>query len=469
MALKSGQFPNTIERHRITTLKKYESLYQNDQLAVLGIHELIKKHYKELSDLVYLSHSIPARVTDFYGDFVQGDVDQLIIQADTENEKDQKWVEETVFENDLKERMSDFGEDQSQFGFVVFLGWTDEDKVFHIDSVPADQYFPQTDNTVVFASYRLDPDDTNHKKLIVHTQHYQKNDEGKVFIEHQAWYTNDAGVVTDPFPLDRMGDLIGRKLEEKEQLEIEKFPIKQADNGRRTKWGFGKSDYYDIVVQLAEINERTTQASTVFLKNIDAKLVVPASSLDEDEETGETKLKQQEVYVTETKEDMIPQYVTNTNPLLADSREHVNGEMRMIEWITGVPMWALTKSGNQVEKVESLRIQLFSAVRKTEKKRARIKRALLDLFRIGAEMTGQSEDLQKNDIKIVFSSVVPVDEMALVETETLKITSGISSRKSSIMRVENVDEEGADEELERIADETKIAGIGDEQNAPTLE
>ena len=466
MAVKINEFPNAVERQRITTLRKFQKLYENEQLAVLGIHELIKKHYKQLSDLVYLAHAIPARITEFYGDFVQGDVDQLIIQADTGSDKDEEFVESVVYENDLKERIADYAEDQSQYGYAVFLGWADAENKYHIDAVPADQYFPQVDGSVIFATYKKDPEDKDQKKLLLHTQHYQKEGD-KVFVEHEAWRTNNLGINIDKYPLESMGKLLGRDLKEKEDLDIDEFPIRQADNGRRTKYGFGKSDYFDIMPQLAEVNERSTHVSTVFLKNIDAKMVVPASSLDEDEKTGEVKVKQQDVYITETKEDMIPQYITNTNPLLADLREHVMAELKMIEWVTGVPMWAITK-GQQAEKVESLRIQLFAAVRKSAKKRAKIKRALLDMFRIGAKMTKQSDDLQNGDINIDFGDVLPIDEMTQVEAESVKISSGISSKKRSMMRIENYTEEEAEQEIDTIKSEDQIAGIGNANNAPSL-
>ena len=468
MSVKINEFPSVTERTRITTLRKYQMLYANEQFAVLGIHELIKKHYKNLKDLIYLAHAIPARITEFYGDFVQGDVDALIIRANTESQDDIKFVEDVVFENDLKESISDYAEDQSQYGYAVFLGWTDNDDNYHIDSVPADQYFPQADGSVIFATYKKDPADEDQKKLLLHTQHYQKDESG-VFVEHQAFRTNNLGVGIEEYPLESMSKLVGRTLEAKETIEgVDEIPVRQADNGRKTRWGFGKSDYHDILPQLAEINERTTHVSTVFLKNIDAKMVVPAASLSEDEKTGEVKLRQQDVYITETKEDMIPQYITNTNPLLADMREHVAGEMKMIEWVTGVPMWAITKGGGQAEKVESLRIQLFSAERKSLKKRAKIKRALLDMFRFGAQMTSQSKELQENDIIIDFGDVLPVDEMSQVESESVKITSGFSSKRSSMMRVENYSEEEADEELEQIKNEDAIAGIGEAAEAPTV-
>jgi hypothetical protein len=467
MAVKVNQFPQKHELERVNTLQKFHKLYDtSEQLKVLKLHELIKKQYKKVKDLVYLAHGIPARITEFYGDFVLGDVERLVIQAPTESETDQQWVEDVVFENDLKESMSDFAEDQSEFGFVPLLGYTDDDGKYHITEVAADQYFPQTDGSVIFITYKRDPAHPTGEYLLAHTQHYQM-ESGKAIIEHQAWRANKRGVVIEEYSLEEMGKLVGRTLEAKVTLDIDELPIRQIDNGRRMKSGFGKSDYYDICPQLAEINERSTQAATQFLKNMDAKMIIPASSLEEDEEEGKTTVKHTEAFVLENKEDPRPEYVTNENPLIDNALEFVMSEMRFIEWMTGVPMWALTK-GAAPERVESLRIQLYAALRKTSKKRAKLRRGVLDMMRIGAKMTGQSEDLQSKDCIMVFSDPLPVDEQVQISVESEKIRSGISSRLSSMKRVENIDDEEAEAEMQRIAAEDQIAGIGNPENAPQL-
>ena len=467
MAVKINQFPTKVELERVSTLRKFQKLYDNEQMAVLGLHELIKKQYKNLADLVYLAHAVPARITEFYGDFVQGDVDRLIIQAGNGVEADEKWVSGVVYENDLKEHIADYAEDQSEFGFGVLLGWVDEGGIYHIDQVPADQYFPQRDGSVVFASYKVDPQMPDSKRFLLHTQHYQILN-GKVIIEHQAFRTDEKGVANENYSLELMSALVGRTLKPQEEItDIDELPIRQIDNGRRTRWGFGKSDYADILPQLAEVNERTTHASTQFLKNLDAKMTVPASAYATDEKTGEVKLKHTEVFVMESKEDPMPSYIINSNPMITEVREHVMTELKFVEWITGVPMWALTK-GVSPERVESLRIQLFTAIRKTGKKRAKVKRAVLDMFRIGAKMTKQSDDLKLNDIVIDFADALPVDELTQVQSEAEKIRSGISSRRSAMKRVENYDDDQVDTELEQIQSEDKIAGIGNANNAPAL-
>ena len=460
--LQPLKFPSPVERERIATLKNYQKLYDNEQFAVLGLHEIIKKQYKKLADLVYLSHAIPARITEFYGDFVSGDVDRMIIQAGTNVKEDEDFVTEVVFENDLKEKVFDIASNQSEFGYSVLLGRKDEDDIYHIDEVAVDQYFPQKDGSVVFATYKLDPADSSGKRLLLYTQHYHMNDAGTaVVIDRQAWTTNDDGVAETAYDLQSMAKILGKdSIEALTTIEeLDELPIRQIDNGKRTKWGFGKSDYADIMPQLAEVNERSTQISTQFLKNLNAKLVVPSTMLDEDK-----KLPEGDTYGIESKEDITPSYITNTNSMISDAREHIVQEAKFISFITGVPMFEILKSA-MPERVESLRIQLFSAIRKTHRKRSKISRALKDMIRIGFKMSGMALD---TDPKIVFGDVLPVDENMEANTEATKVGAGLSSHLSSIMRLENISEVDAQKELDRINEEATMSGVLDTTTPPTL-
>jgi hypothetical protein len=432
-------------------------LYEGEQYKVLGLHDIIKKQYSKEKDIVYLSNPIPARVADFYGDFVSGDLEKMVIAGDSGKPEVDDFVDETVYENDLKEKMTDIGTRQSEFGYVPLLGWVDEDDIYHIDEIPQDQYFPQGDGSVVIATYKLNPAPMFDKELLLLTKHYELVN-GKVLITREAWKCDGKGIVQSVYSLEAMAAIIGRPLVPTETLEIDDLPIRQIDNTHRSREGYGKSDYCDIVPQLAEINERTTQIATQLLKNLDAKMQLPASMFDED-----GKVKYFDSVAIESKEDPDAKYITNANPLITDAQEHILGQIKMISFSTAVPMFEILKS-TMPERVESLRIQMFQAIRRTNRKRAKISRAINDMFRIGFKLKGIEYD---EDITLKFSDVLPSDELNEANTESIKITSGLTSRKSAIMRLEGYTPEEADEEMKQITSEDKIAGV-DIQNPPVL-
>ncbi|MDF1498535.1 MAG: phage portal protein [Patescibacteria group bacterium] len=458
MKIQIGKFPSSEERERITTLRKYEKLYDNEAQGVLGLHEIIKKQYKNVSDLVYLAHSIPSTISSFYGDFVQGNVDKMIISALGGKEEDDKFIDDVVENNDIKEKIYDWADDQSEFGFFVLLGRINEDNKYIVERVPQDQYFPQQDGSVIFATYKKDPDDFEGKRLLCFTQNY-KPENKRVVIEREAWTADERGVIKEKYDFNKILEILGEDYKEIETLELDELPIRQIDNGKRGKYGFGKSDYANIMPQLAEINERTTHISTVLLKNLDAKMVMSKDNFDKD-----GKVIQQEVYVMENKDEVKPEYIVNQNHLIVETKEHIIGEMKFISWITAVPMFELLKSA-MPERVESLRIQLFSSIRKTDTKRAKIRKGLSDMIKIGFKLSGKTFE---GYVNIVFSDVLPTDDLINAQIEETKIRIGTTSKRASMKRTENYSDEEVDAEMEEIKKENAIAGIGGNGTPPTL-
>lgn len=437
-----GKFPSISELEKIATISNYLKLYENDQYPVLGVHEIIKNNYKDKNSLVYQSHGIPERITEFFADLVAGDSDKLSFVAGSDDL--QKIVDEVVMENDLSERIYDFATSQSIGGVCWLYLWRKDDKTFQITELPADQVFPQGDGSIIVATYKKDPADKDTKQPLCLIQRYSMQGDDCI-IERSAWKCDEKGVLMEMYDLKLMATILGRDLiEETTTIQsIGDLPIKEIKNGRKG------SDYSGIIPQLSEINERVTQNSTQFLKNLDAKMLLPSEIADENNEVQPF-----DYILMESKDSPEPKYITNTNPLLSDAREHIMFQIKVIEAVTGVPFWALTK-GSAPEKVQSLIIQLNQALRKTERKRSKIRRALQDIFRMIFVLSGKKAE----DVIIKFNSSLPTDAVELTDIETSKVTAGLSSRISSIMRLEGYTEEEAKQELARIKEDDIATGM----------
>lgn len=454
-----NNFPNNIERKRIQTLHKYEKLHDNEQESVLLLHDLIKKQFSKQTDIVYLAHAIPCKISEFYSDFVQGDTERMAITLIGGKDKEEDVVNEIIDTNDILEAIGDYAYNQSEYGYEVLLGYIDESGKYRIQIVPKDQYFPQKDGSVIFATYIYDPADQDtpqdSRKRLLYTQQYQLvgND---VKIDRKLWEINDEGRASTEVGLIRAG------ITESNEETIEglgRLPIQQIDNGRRTDWGFGKSDYADIMPQLQEVNERRTHISTQLLKNLDAKLQLPAI---DDLKTDDGKVKQFEYLMVE-KEDKDAKYITNDNPLIDATEKHVENQLKFISWVTSIPMFELLKTSIP-ERVESMRMQLFGAIRKTQKKRAKLSKGVREMIKIGYKMLQNAE--LESFIEIKYSDVLPTDEQAELELETSKISNGLSSKRSAMKRLDNFTEEELDEELELIKAENINSGVINPNNPP---
>ena len=460
MATIKGAFPKKIEKVRMTTLQKFSQLYENEQQQVFDLHEIIKKKYANVADILYIAHAIPAKISDFYGDFVQGDVSRLIIDTtgDTQEEKDV--LTDIIEDNDLKEAIYDYAVNQSQFGFEVLLGYVKEKK-FYIQSVGKDQYFPQKDGSVIFATYVRDPEQQDlaekNRALLLYTQHYRVEGES-VIIERKAWTTDTEGKAADEIDLAR----VGVEAEKEEKIEgLDELPIVQIDNGRKTKWGFGKSDYNDIMPNLQELNERTTHISTQFIANLDALLELAKLEGTKDEDGNWKKIDTLELPDKETPR---AKYVTLDNPLIEEIFKHLDRQLHFISWVTSVPMFELLDSA-QPERVEAMRIKMFNAIRRTDTKRAKLSKGVIKILKIGYKMLDKKLE---NDIYIDYSDVLPTDDLVESQIEESKVNAGLSSRRSAMKRLENYSDEEADAELEIIRNEDIQSGAVNPNNAPQV-
>lgn len=455
-------FPTEIDLSRRSVLNKYRNLYENEQNKVFELHKIITRQYKNEEDIIYIAHSIPAKISDFYGDFVQGNASKIIIKTTGEDKKQEDILKERIINpNDLNDSIYDYAVDQSTYGYVILYAYkpTGADYI-EIQNVPASQYFPQSDGSVIFASYLRDPEqrDKPHKdrQQYVYIQHFKLETNG-VLIERSAYTVDTFGQSKDKVNLS----ILNIEEEEEERIEgLSKIPIVQINNGKPTRWGFGKSDYHDILPNLEEVNERVTHVSTQLLKNLDAKLQLPK---DDNLLDDEGNLKNFD-WLMASKEMGQAKYILNDNPLIEQTNEHIDRQIRFISWISAVPIWEFTKSG-MPEKVESLKIQLFSAIRKTETKRTKIVKGIKKIIQVGYELLGEELD---SDIDIKFSDVVPSDPIQETQVEETKVGSGLSSKYSSIKRLENYNDEEVEVELEKIKNENIESGVVNPNNAPQI-
>lgn len=463
--LKKNHFPSRTEQTRIKTLGKFESLYDNEQRDVLPLHALVMKQYKNAADIIYLGHAIPAKVSDFYADFVHGDIDRMTFDF-VGNDGEKATFEQITEDNEVAERIHDWATEQSIAGYTVLLGYKDVDGKFYIQEVEQDQYFPQDDGSVIFATYFRDTNASNpaviteEAPLRLYTQHYRLEGED-VIIERAVWSTDIEGKNEENLGVEILTNMFGVAPEEKIE-KLGRLPIVQIDNGRRTRWGFGKSDYADIIPQLAEVNERRTHIATQLLKNLDAKLELP---LSEDLKNGDGSLAHFEYIMRPDNETPQTRYITNENPLIEATEIHITSQLKMISLVTDVPMWALNDS-SAPEKVESMKIKLFGAIRKTNRKRAKIRKGIEEIYKIGFKMLGK--EIGDGKLLIEFSNVLPNDEFVDAQTEQVKVEAGITSKRSAMRRLENYTDEELDAEEKLIAKEAIASGVVDPNASPTI-
>ena len=133
-------------------------------------------------------------------------------------------------------------------------------------------------------------------------------------------------------------------------------------------------------------------------------------------------------------------------------------QVQTVSVLSEVPFFALTGTA-QPERVESLQIRLHGAERRTKAKRARIKAGLKKMYRVGLKLTGALPLGENFDFVCEFSEVLPRDMLQTALAEQAKRDAGLTSRQSSIRRLEGYSQERLDEELQLIATEDRESGV----------
>ena len=465
MSFNPTDFPRESEQERMNLLGNYRNLYQNDHKDILPLHDKIQKHFESKKSMIYLAHAIPSLITDNYADFVQGDAEEF--RVENTNDTSDTFVSDIVANNNLKEEVYNIASVQSQFGYSVLQTYIDNNSDVRIKRVPSNQFFPQDDGSVVIATWKktnANDDVPNSAKYLVLMEHYTLEN-GAVRIERQIGRTDQTNKIDELLDYDRfIGRFRGDK-DEQQTLEIDEIPFVLINNLNATHGMFGESDYQKIMPQLNEINERASHASLQLLKNLDSRLVLPDIESVKDEQGQASGDVGDTLVVPE--ESRTPEYLSNENVLLEELREHIMYNLKIISAVSGVPMMQVLK-GNMPDRVTALRTKHFRMERKTRSKQSSIAEGIRSAMRIASKLVPNREPIDPESITIDFGSVLPEDDTEQVKREQMKIRAGLTSKKSAIMRIENMDADQAEEELDQIRQENRVEGVTDTENPPQL-
>jgi hypothetical protein len=452
MALDKNDFPNINELAQIQRVRNLGKLYDGQQQDVLGLHSKISSQFKNEGDIPYIPFPFPARIADFYGDYIQGDPEKL--QFIATEESGQERLDEVIKANNFESEVQNLGTRQSTYGYTVLSTYIEENNI-RFQVISNDQYLPQPDGSIILVTYFKVEDE-----MYMLTRHYQYSDGGIVYIDRELFSAKGDGTVKEKMAgLDIANKYFGRIFEEQENLGTNIIPIVQINNQSPNNHDYPKSDFDDITPQLAEINERSTHIATQLLKNLDARIAVPDVPGIRDDDGNEKSwdtlfMKDDSKY---------PKYILNDNPLIPEAREYMMLQIKVISDSTGVPMFQLVKDGAMPDTVYGMKVKHWDADRKARTKRQNIADGVDRIVKAGFALKG--EDF-KGDVRMNFSSILPTNDTELVKKESTKVGAGLSSKVSAIMRIENMTEGEAEDEVNRIKDENRIAGVSDTNNPP---
>lgn len=220
----------------------------------------------------------------------------------------------------------------------------------------------------------------------------------------------------------------------------------------------GIDDLTEIHPLLDEINNRLSQIADILDKHSNPAMAIPSGLLDVDEDgNAKFRVAVDKVFEVMGKEDVIPQYIT-WNGQLNEAFQELDRLIDLVLTVTEIPAVALGKgdSGTSGSSGLAIKWRMNSLLAKVNRKKQYYAKGLKQIFFL-AQKLEEALEIAEYEITIPvlnFQDGLPKDEME--QANIMAIRSGGAktiSQKAAIMLLNNMTEEQAETEIERITKE----------------
>jgi hypothetical protein len=442
------KFPSKKEKQRLILLKEYEELYDGDHYSQFGIKDYFVDG-QEKEKKLYIAVNLPALISEYYADMVVADG----VFVDSDQEEVQEVLNDLYADNSLDVAFYESSINTSKSGFSVFRVRLNELEKVVIEEIPVDQYFPQVDGSIVLASYITLVSNLDQKKTkFLYKQIYkQDSPEANVMLHHELWKVDSSKQPTQKVAVTEYMSNVKTDVQD---TGYPVMPVFQINNAKSSKSMFGKSDYKDPKPLFDEINNRVTQISVQLIKHMKARIAVPPGTLDQD---GDIKVADTDVFEVGDG-DKMPQYITNSNPLIDSGFKQLDKLILLVSSITKIPAEEMGYPGKGgAEKPEAMRIKLFSTLRKVSRKRIYMEQVIKDMMSLALKMSDlkPEKDNGKFDLRVKWTDALPIDENLLTERLSEQVTGGLKSKRKAIKELQDIYDEELNNEITLIEEENQ--------------
>jgi len=243
-------------------------------------------------------------------------------------------------------------------------------------------------------------------------------------------------------------------LKEKIATGLNEFLIIPLHNLKATDAVAGRSDFEDVHDVIHEMEKRSIQISRVLDQHADPKMTGGDGSIEIDPYSGELSLPGGGRYYPITEGETPPSYITWNAELdsafkqIESMREQLYAVAEVSPAILGETKNGLAESGSALKRLA------LPTLAKTNRLRQRIDPQLKKVLRIAASLEVESRmpgATKLTNLSIEWRDGLPQDLMEATQAENIRYLGGLSSRRSSIARLdEGATKADLDAELEVI-------------------
>lgn len=452
-----SEFPYIDDVSRISGYEYYERLFKGDHFSAFSVKINSERYGKTYAKLRYIVANFPGLISRVVSDMLFIEPPKFKVDEGG----DQEFVDALVKENHLRTVNYENALNNSALGdnlYKLRIGKRHKyDKVstIIIEEVTPKIYFPLIDPynekgapQEQELAWKVKIGDKEYLRKEIHTPGLIRNQ----LFELDG---NKIGAATDIALLGIPG------LKPAELTKIDRSLLIHIPNWR-SSGHFGVSDYYDLDTLFFAMNNRMTMIDNILDKHSDPILALPPGILDEKGMVRKEKLSMFERPEDATQEND-PAYITWDAKLESAFTEIEKlVDMTFLMSDTAPDIFGMGKG--QSDSGRALKYKLLRTIAKAQKKQLYYTEGLAEViyvaqllakaWKVEVDGIALTKEPQKPDL--IWADGLPADMTEMIDNESKRIDAGLTTKTASIMRLDDVDEDTAQKEVEAIREDSKL-------------
>lgn len=454
-----SKFPYPDDAIRIQQYEYFERLFAGNHFSAFNIKIESKLYGDNYSRLRYVVANFPGLISRVIADLLFIEPPKVV---DPDGNKDrQKWIDALLSENKMRTTNYESALANSYLGdnlYKLRIGKRnpkDTKATIIIEEVTPKIYFPLID------PYNEKGAPVNQelawKVKIGETEYLRKEIHTPGKIENKV-YKLKGDILEEEVDISILGI---PTLKPVEVTKIDRSVVVHVPNIRNSGH-FGVSDYADLTTLFYAMNNRLTMIDNILDKHSDPILALPQGILDEQGRIKKEKLGLIERPEGSTKEED-PNYITwdaNLESAFKEIDKLIDVTLMMSD--TAPDVFGMGKG--QSDSGRALKFKLLRTIAKAQRKQLYYTEGLKEVIYV-AQLLAKKWDVEVGGLtlkgdpakpEIVWADGLPADAVEAIENEAKRIDAGLTTKTSSIMRLDDVDKETAEKEVKEIREEGKL-------------
>lgn len=450
-------FPYPDQQARLEKYAFNSKLFDGNHFDAFKIKVDNALYNRNYSRLRYIVNNFPGLISKICADMLFGDKPRISFPLGANKNDNHKWLENWQHDNHFITSCYESAMTNSYKGDTIFklrvghLNDPTETSVIVEQNQP-DIFFPHLDPTNISAepkeielAYLLQINGKDYLRKEIHTAG---------MIRNELWKMNGSEV-TKQVPLS----MLDKNLLEEEDTGINRLLVVHIPNWKDGRSYFGKDDYYDLDTLFFAINNRISKIDNILDKHSDPILAIPEGILDEE---GHVKRENLGLFEMSQNGDK-PEYVV-WNAQLTAAFDEIDRLMQSLYMFSEISPDAFGQFDDATAASgRALKYRMMRTVAKVKRKQLYFDRGMKEVVYIaqllaikhGVKAMGVSYVGSPEVPSIEWSDPIPQDSYEQAQEEELRLASGNQTLVDSIINIDHLTQEQAEEKVKEIQKEKK--------------